>query len=93
MSDPKEHEVLIKLRSAMQRDGFDALVALSIDNVTYTTGFLVPSHVSNRFRRTITILAGTHFARQIVVNVEENLARASSQIGRASCRERVSSEV
>ena len=80
MSDPKEHEVLDKLRTAMRRDGFDALVALSIDNVTYTTGFLVPSHVSNRFRRTITILAGTHFARQIVVNVEENLARASSRI-------------
>jgi hypothetical protein len=29
----------------------------------------------NRFRRTITILAGESFRAQIVVNVEENLAR------------------
>ena len=74
-----EHEVLRKLRSAMQAAGYDALVALSQDNVTYTAGFLVPSHASNRFRRTITILAGERFAAQIVVNVEENLAKDRSR--------------
>jgi ectoine hydrolase len=74
-----EHEVLAKLRAAMKAAGYDALVALSIDNVTYTAGFLVPSHASNRFRRTITVLAGERFACQIVVNVEENLAKASSR--------------
>lgn len=79
MTHASEHEVLAKLRRAMKRDGFDALVAFSIDNVTYTAGFLVPSHASNRFRRTITILAGDTFARQIVVNVEENLAKATSR--------------
>ena len=42
-----EHEVLRKLRAAMRADGSDALVALSQDNVTYTAGFLVPSHASN----------------------------------------------
>jgi Xaa-Pro aminopeptidase len=74
-----EHEVLRKLRAAMQADGFDALVAHSIDNVTYTAGFLVPSQASNRFRRTITVLAGDRFAAQIVVNVEEDLARERSR--------------
>jgi Xaa-Pro aminopeptidase len=74
-----EHEVLGKLRAAMRRAGYDALVAFSQDNVTYTAGFLVPSQASNRFRRTITILAGESFAAQIVVNVEENLARQRSR--------------
>jgi Xaa-Pro aminopeptidase len=74
-----EHEVLRKLRAAMRADGYDALVALSLDNVTYTAGFLVPSQASNRFRRTITVLAGESFAAQIVVNVEENLARERSR--------------
>lgn len=69
-----EHEVIGKLRAAMKKAGHDALVALSQDNVTYTAGFLVPSHASNRFRRTITIIARDAFAAQIVVNVEENLA-------------------
>src|SRR5215510_8965920 len=74
-----EHEVLVKLRSAMKKAGHDALVAFSQDNVTYTAGFLVPSQASNRFRRTITIIAGDSFAAQIVVNVEENLARQRSR--------------
>ena len=74
-----EHEVLGKLRSAMRKAGYDALVAFSQDNVTYTAGFLVPSHASNRFRRTITVLAGDEFASQIVVNVEENLAKQRSR--------------
>lgn len=74
-----EHEVLRKLRAAMRADGYDALVALSQDNVTYTAGFLVPSQASNRFRRTITILAQESFGAQIVVNVEENLARDRSR--------------
>src|ERR1700754_3200392 len=74
-----EHEVLAKLRSAMKKAGYDALVAFSQDNVTYTAGFLVPSHASNRFRRTITILAGRSFAAQIVVSVEEILAKSRSR--------------
>jgi len=74
-----EHEVIAKLRAAMNKAGHDALVALSQDNVTYTAGFLVPSHASNRFRRTITIIGRDNFAAQIVVNVEENLARQRSR--------------
>jgi Xaa-Pro aminopeptidase len=74
-----EHEVLRKLRNMMKDRGFDALVAYSPDNVTYTAGFLVPSHATNRFRRTITILAGDSFAAQIVVSVEEKLALERSR--------------
>jgi Xaa-Pro aminopeptidase len=76
-----EHEVLGKLRAAMKKAGHDALIAFSQDNVTYTAGFLVPSHASNRFRRTIAIIARDSFAAQIVVNVEENLARERSRFG------------
>jgi len=71
--------VFEKLRAAMVEDGFVALVAHSLDNVTYTAGFQVPSHAMNRFRRTITILTPGGFERQIVVNVEEALARQRSR--------------
>lgn len=74
-----DHPLLQKLRQAMREEGFDALVAHSFDNVTYTAGFAVPSHAMNRFRRTITVLAGADFACQIVVNVEEALAREKSR--------------
>jgi Xaa-Pro dipeptidase len=74
-----EHPVIEKLRAAAMAEGFNALVAHSVDNVTYTAGFAVPTHAMNRFRRTITVLAGDDFACQIVVNVEENLAREKSR--------------
>ncbi|WP_149536772.1 M24 family metallopeptidase [Siccirubricoccus phaeus] len=74
-----EHEVFTKLRRAAGAAGFDALVAFSPDNVTYTAGFQVPSQLSNRFRRTISVLAGDSKAVQVVVNVEENLARQRSR--------------
>ncbi|CAL8981388.1 putative dipeptidase PepE [Rhodoplanes serenus] len=74
-----EHEVFRRLRAATKAAGYDALVALSQDNVTYTAGFLVPSHATNRFRRTISILAGDSFASQIVVSVEEKQAVARSR--------------
>ncbi|MCC7487118.1 MAG: aminopeptidase P family protein [Burkholderiales bacterium] len=77
--DSGEHETLRRLRRAMKDAGCDALVALSQDNVTYASGFLVPSHATNRFRRTIVILAGDTFAAQIVVNVEELQARSRSR--------------
>jgi len=75
-----EHPVIEGLRAAARAEGFDVLVAHSVDNVTYTAGFAVPTHAMNRFRRTITVLAGDDFACQIVVNVEENLAREKSRI-------------
>jgi Xaa-Pro aminopeptidase len=80
VQDPNpEHETLRRLRAAMKEGGYDALVALSQDNVTYAAGFLVPSHATNRFRRTVVILAGETFAAQIVVNVEELQAIARSR--------------
>ena len=75
MEDP----VIRKLRTALKADGFDALIAHSLDNATYTAGFQVPSHAMNRFRRTITVIAGEKFGCQIVVNVEEALAREKSR--------------
>jgi Xaa-Pro dipeptidase len=76
---PPEHEVLRLLRARMREAGYDALVAFSQDNVTYTAGFLVPSHATNRFRRTITVIAADSFATQIVVSVEEKQAMARSR--------------
>ena len=76
------HEVpCAKLRAAMKTAGYDALVAFSQDNVTYTAGFLVPSHAQQPFPPHHHVLAGDIFAAQIVVNVEEN---AGARSGHAS---------
>ena len=77
--DTEENDVFRKLCALAKAKGCDAPVAFSQDNATYTAGFLVPSHATNRFRRTVTVLAGTSFAAQIVVNVEEQQTIARSR--------------
>lgn len=73
------HPVIEKLRNEISNQGLDAIVAHSVDNATYTAGFQVPTHAANRFRRTITIVGASGFERQVVVNVEEDVARERSR--------------
>lgn len=68
-----------RLRLEMHREGLAALVALSPENVAYAIGYMVPSHPTNRARRTITVLTADR-AVLIVVSVEAELARQQSRI-------------
>jgi len=68
-----------QLRAGMHRAGLDAVVATTPDNVTYVAGFTVPSHLSNRFRRTLCLLPLDGEPALVVVTVEETLARDSTR--------------
>lgn len=65
----------VRLRDVMRRQGLDAVAASSPDNVVYAAGTTVPSHLSNRFRRTICLVPQHGEPALIVVTVEETLAR------------------
>jgi Xaa-Pro dipeptidase len=65
----------VRLRAVMRQRGLDAVAASSPDNVVYAAGSTVPSHLSNRFRRTLCLLPQEGPPALIVVNVEETLAR------------------
>ncbi len=67
-----------RLRQAMDARGVDGVVASSPDNVVYSAGFTVPSHLSNRFRRTLCLTPREGRPALVVVNVEESLARAQA---------------
>ena len=73
-------DTLDRLRAEMVRQGVRALVALSPENVAYTIGYMVPSHPTNRHRRTISILAEDGRSALIVVGVEAELARQQSRL-------------
>lgn len=75
------HPIIERLHRELRSEELDAIVAHSVDNVTYTAGFQVPTHATNRFRRTVTVVGANGFGRQIVVNVEEELARSRSRFG------------
>ncbi|MCL6645879.1 MAG: aminopeptidase P family N-terminal domain-containing protein [Dehalococcoidia bacterium] len=68
-----------QLRAGMHRAGLDAVVATTPDNVTYVAGFTVPSHLSNRFRRTLCLLPLDGDPALVVVTVEETMARDSTR--------------
>src|SRR5574341_1443794 len=74
------NQALDRLRTEMVRHDARALVAFSPENVAYTIGFMVPSHPTNRHRRTISVLTPEGRAALIVVSVEAELAREQSRL-------------
>ncbi len=73
-------QALERLRAEMVRQEVRALVALSPENVAYTIGYMVPSHPTNRNRRTISVLTADGRSALIVVSVEAELARQHSRV-------------
>ena len=69
-------ERLARLRRSIAEAGYDAVVAMSPDNVTYAAGFTVPSQKWSRRRMVMAVVPPEGRTRQIVVNIEESLARA-----------------
>ena len=75
-------EVLGKLREALVREGLDAVVALSPENVTYTTGIVVPSHSLMRWRHAAAIVATSGEPGLMVVDMEADTVRERASPGR-----------
>src|SRR6266545_2405159 len=71
-------ERLARLRRLIAEAGYDAVVAMSPDNVTYAAGFTVPSQRWSRRRLVMAVVLPEGPTRQIVVNIEESLTRAVS---------------
>ncbi len=69
-------ERLARLRRLIAEAGYDAVVAMSPDNVTYAAGFTVPSQRWSRRRLVMAVVLPEGPTRQIVVNIEESLTRA-----------------
>ena len=73
-------ENLKKQREVLDREGLDALVAVSPENIGYTAGYMIPSQlIPIRKRLFFTVVSPTQ-ARLLVASVELNEALASSKI-------------
>ncbi|MBI3079366.1 MAG: aminopeptidase P family N-terminal domain-containing protein, partial [Deltaproteobacteria bacterium] len=60
---------------AMRAQGLDALIAISPENVAYTTGFLVPSPPLLRWRHCLVVVTATRRLGMVVVDMEEFTVR------------------
>ena len=75
-----DQEIISRLRDRMATAGMDAIVAMSPENVTYMSGFVVPSQSLMRWRHAICILtAGGHLC-MIAIDMEATTVRSHAGI-------------
>lgn len=73
-------EIIEKERRALAAAGLDALVALSPENVTYTSGIVVPSQSLMRWRHAACVVTADGAVAMVVVDMEETTVRAHGAI-------------
>lgn len=66
-----------RLCQAAADAGYDALVCLSPENVTYTCGFVVPSQALMRWRHAATVLRADGRLAMLCVDMEESAVRTA----------------
>ncbi len=59
----------------MTKAGYDALIATSPENFTYTAGFTIPSQPILRWRHALAIVKADGQSALVVVDMEESTAR------------------
>lgn len=68
-------EIVEKEVQALRREGLDALIALSAENVAYTLGFPIPSHAPPRSRPAVSIVTAYDQKALVVPEAEGEAVR------------------
>ncbi len=69
-------EIIQRQKKAMVERGLDALIAISPENVAYTTGIVVPSQSLMRWRHAIAVVTADGRVGMVVIDMEESTVRA-----------------
>jgi Xaa-Pro dipeptidase len=70
-------EIIARQHKAMAQNGLDALIAISPENVAYTSGLVVSSQPLMRWRHAICVVTGDGRTAMIVVDMEETTVRGA----------------
>ena len=65
-----DQEIIARLKSRINGEGLDAIVAVSPENVTYVSGFVVPSQSLMRWRHAASILTADGRIRSTHIHVK-----------------------
>ena len=68
-------EIIARQKKAMAERGLDALISISPENVTYTTGIVVPSQSLMRWRHAICVVTADGRTAMVVIDMEETTVR------------------
>src|SRR4030095_3090341 len=70
-----------RLRRRVATEGLDGIVAVSPENVTYVSGFVVPSQSLMRWRHAICIVTADGRIAMVAIDMEDNTAKPHAAIG------------
>ncbi|HSE89954.1 MAG TPA: Xaa-Pro peptidase family protein [Candidatus Binatia bacterium] len=75
-----DQEIISRLRERVIQAGLDAIVALSPENVTYISGFVVPSQLLMRWRHAIAIVTADGRISMVAIDMEATTVKAHAGI-------------
>ena len=74
-------EILARLKQRIANHGLDALIAVSPENATYVSGFVVPSQSLMRWRHAICIVTADGQLTMVAIDMEATTVKAHAGIG------------
>jgi len=77
---PVDQEIIARLRKRISAEKLDAIVAISPENVTYVSGFVVPSQSLMRWRHAACILTLDGHLSMIAIDMEATTVKAHAGI-------------
>jgi len=75
-----DREIIARLRKRIGEENLDAIVAMSPENVTYVSGFVVPSHSLMRWRHAACIVTADGRIVMVAIDMEATTVRAHAGI-------------
>jgi Xaa-Pro aminopeptidase len=75
-----DQEIIDRLVKRISAHGLDAIIAISPENVTYVTGFVVPSQSLMRWRHAACLVAADGRAAMVVIDMEASTVKAHAGI-------------
>ncbi len=76
-----DQEIIERLAKRVKDAGLDAVIAMSPENVTYVSGFVVPSQSLMRWRHAICVVTGDGKLSMVAIDMEATTVRAHVGIG------------
>jgi Xaa-Pro dipeptidase len=75
-----DQEIITRLRQRIVDEGLDAIIAISPENVTYVSGFVVPSQSLMRWRHAACILTTDGRIAMVAIDMEATTVKAHAGI-------------
>jgi Xaa-Pro dipeptidase len=75
-----DQEIIARLRTRVLAEGLDAVIAISPENVTYVSGFVVPSQSLMRWRHAACIMTAQGRTSMVAIDMEATTVKAHAGI-------------